>query len=135
VTLRTESDPPPERSDASTTKRPRRRSSGQINRVNQVNQINDAESERADDYHDEQKERVPDMERESGTKLALSATRSVRLRGVGVQIDALNDTLKAQLSLLDDDELAVLQSIHDKLNSGLDERLKEAADTVGGFVW
>ncbi|MET0391379.1 MAG: aroma-sacti cluster domain-containing protein [Polyangiales bacterium] len=64
-----------------------------------------------------------------------SLARTVRLRNSGLQIEALNASLQAQLALLDDDELAVLESIKSKLNSGLDERLKQAADTVGGFVW
>lgn len=67
----------------------------------------------------------------------ISTTRAVRVRATGAafQLDALNDNLKAQVALLDDDELAVLASIKNKLNSGLDEKLKKAADTVGGFVW
>lgn len=73
----------------------------------------------------------------SSEKSSMSAARSLRVRSTGAafQMDALSDNLKAQVSLLDDDELAVLSSIKAKLNSGLDERLKKAADTVGGFVW
>ena len=65
----------------------------------------------------------------------VSLARAVRLRNSGLQIDALSDTLKARLDLLDPDEIAVIESIKAKLNSGLDEKLKAAADTVGGFVW
>ncbi|HEY1058504.1 MAG TPA: aroma-sacti cluster domain-containing protein [Limnobacter sp.] len=67
----------------------------------------------------------------------LSSARAIRVRttGAAFQVDALNDTLKAQVALLDDDELAVLGAIKSKLNQGLDEKLKRAADTVGGFVW
>ena len=59
----------------------------------------------------------------------------VKATGAAFQLDALSDNLKAQVAKLDDDELAVLTSIKSKLNSGLDEKLKNAADTVGGFVW
>lgn len=62
-------------------------------------------------------------------------TRMVRLSAVEDQVAALSEPLQAQLSLLDEDEIAVLASIKTKLNSGLDERLKRAAGTVGGFVW
>lgn len=68
---------------------------------------------------------------------AMSSARAVRVRATGAafQMDALSDSLKSQVALLDDDELAVLTSIKAKLNNGLDEKLKRAADTVGGFVW
>lgn len=65
----------------------------------------------------------------------LTLAKTVRLRNTGVQIDVLSDDLKARLAVLDDDEIAVLSSIKAKLNSGLDAKLAEAADTVGGFVW
>lgn len=73
----------------------------------------------------------------SDEKQSMSSARSIRVRSTGAafQMDALSDNLKAQVALLDDDELAVLSSIKLKLNSGLDEKLKRAADTVGGFVW
>ncbi|MCR2746895.1 aroma-sacti cluster domain-containing protein [Limnobacter parvus] len=73
----------------------------------------------------------------SDEKASMSSARAVRIRSSGVvfQMDALSDNLKAQVALLDDDELAVLSSIKLKLNSGLDEKIKRAADTVGGFVW
>lgn len=73
----------------------------------------------------------------SDEKASMSSARAVRVRssGVAFQMDALSDSLKAQVALLDDDELAVLSSIKLKLNSGLDEKIKRAADTVGGFVW
>ncbi|MDH4394105.1 MAG: hypothetical protein QE278_00370 [Limnobacter sp.] len=73
----------------------------------------------------------------SDEKVNMSSARSVRVRSTGAafQLDALSDQLKSQVALLDDDELAVLGSIKAKLNNGLDEKLKRAADTVGGFVW
>lgn len=63
--------------------------------------------------------------------------RAVRVKNskVGRQFDALNQTLQARLSILDEDELKVLDSIKDKLNEGLNDAAREAADTVGGFVW
>lgn len=64
-----------------------------------------------------------------------SPARLVRLGDMGLNPDILNNELKAKISLLDDDELAVLASIKAKLNSGLSARLKAGADTVGGFVW
>jgi hypothetical protein len=64
-----------------------------------------------------------------------SEGRLERLKRVGVPVYALNDQLVRQLDLLDDDEIRAIVSIKEKLNSGLDERLKEAADVVGGFVW
>lgn len=73
----------------------------------------------------------------SEEKTGMSSARSMRVKATGAafQLDALSDNLKAQVAKLDDDELAVLTSIKTKLNSGLDEKLKNAADTVGGFVW
>ncbi|MDC0670582.1 aroma-sacti cluster domain-containing protein [Nannocystis radixulma] len=68
-------------------------------------------------------------------KLDLATAKAIRLRNSGLQFDALNEDLRKQVALLDDDELAVLNSIKGKLNSGLPEKLKQAADTVGGFVW
>ena len=73
----------------------------------------------------------------SEEKTGMSSARSMRVKATGAafQLDVLSDNLKAQVAKLDDDELAVLTSIKSKLNSGLDEKLKNAADTVGGFVW
>ena len=70
-------------------------------------------------------------------EVVMSSARAIRIRNSlsGGQMEALNDTLKAQLAMLDHDELEVLNSIKQKLNSGLDEKLRRAADTVGGFVW
>ena len=65
----------------------------------------------------------------------LDSKRLVRLQATEDQVSALHPTLQAQLSLLDDDEIAVLESIKGKLNSGLSLKLKRAAGTVGGFVW
>jgi len=72
---------------------------------------------------------------ETKTDAALGQTRALRLRYTGVQVDALSDNLKSQLALLDEDELAVVGAIKAKLNNGLSEAAKRAADTVGGFVW
>jgi len=58
-----------------------------------------------------------------------------RLRAIGVPVDALHPQLVEQLQTLDDTELQFLGSIKTKLNSGLDDQLRQAADTVGGFVW
>lgn len=70
------------------------------------------------------------------TEMVLSPARTIRLRSTGgAQLNALNTDLKARLAVLDDDEIAVLNSIKAKLNAGLDDALREAADTVGGFVW
>jgi hypothetical protein len=65
----------------------------------------------------------------------LSLARSVRLRNSGLKVEALNDNLKARLALLDEDELRVVEQIKEKLNRNLADAVKEAADTVGGFVW
>ena len=65
----------------------------------------------------------------------LSTAKSLRLRETSVQITALSDNMKGRLATLDDDEIAVLNSIKAKLNSGLSDLEKVAADTVGGFVW
>ena len=65
----------------------------------------------------------------------LTAARKVRLRATGVQFDALSDELVGRLNELDDDEIAALTAIKCKLNEGLPDNLKAAADTVGGFVW
>lgn len=61
--------------------------------------------------------------------------RLVRLQATQAQTAALSPALQAKLALLNDDEIAVLESIKSKLNSDLDAGLKAAADTVGGFVW
>jgi len=65
----------------------------------------------------------------------LSLARSVRLRNSGLKVEALNDNLKARLALLDEDELRVVEQIKEKLNRNLADSIKDAADTVGGFVW
>jgi hypothetical protein len=65
----------------------------------------------------------------------MSPARAVRVRASFGQVDALSDKLKSRIALLDDDELAVLQSVKEKLNAGLEANLKAAADTIGGFVW
>ena len=66
---------------------------------------------------------------------SLTQARTVRIRKSGLQVEALSEDLKAQVALLDDDELAVLEAVKEKLNSNLSDALKRAADTVGGFVW
>ena len=65
----------------------------------------------------------------------ISQARAVRLRGMGVHVDVMNDQLKAQIAQLDDDELAVLATVKAKLNNGLNDTMKNAAGSVGGFVW
>jgi hypothetical protein len=52
-----------------------------------------------------------------------------------MHVAALNEDLQLRVATLDQDELLILRSIKDKLNEGLSDRLKEVADTVGGFVW
>jgi hypothetical protein len=71
------------------------------------------------------------ISKETGMTLA----REIRLKSVVPHINTLNDDLKKQLALLDEDEIEVLSCIKDKLNSGLSDELAQAADTVGGFVW
>lgn len=65
----------------------------------------------------------------------MTMARELRVKSVAPQVTALSDDLKNQLSLLDDDELAVLGDIKAKLNQGLADDLAKAADTVGGLVW
>ena len=68
--------------------------------------------------------------------LELSAARDLRLRQTfGDQIDVYSDEVKAQLSLLDDDEIKVLAIIKQKLNKGLADRVRNAVDSVGVVVW
>jgi len=42
---------------------------------------------------------------------------------------------RSQLALLHDDELAVLNGIKTKLNSGLDDALRQRLARSAGFVW
>jgi hypothetical protein len=65
----------------------------------------------------------------------ITPARATRLRAAGLEIEALSDTLKAQVALLDDDELTVLASVKAKLNAGLDGTARTAAGNVGGFIW
>ncbi len=59
-----------------------------------------------------------------------------KLRKAGMlHVDVLDDRLKAQAAHLDDHEIAALGAIKSKLNNGLSEAARRAADTVGGFVW
>jgi hypothetical protein len=58
-----------------------------------------------------------------------------KLARAGVPVDALNERLIARITELDDDELDALVSIREKLNAGLDDRLRDAADNVGVVVW
>jgi len=68
--------------------------------------------------------------------LELSAARDLRLRQTfGTKVDVFSDDVKAQLSQLDDDEIRVLAIIKEKLNKGLEERLRDAVDSVGVIVW
>ena len=64
-----------------------------------------------------------------------SSEKGDRLRKAGVPIDAYSGGLRTALSKLDDSEIAAISAIKVKLNSGLTDKLKQAADTVGGFVW
>jgi hypothetical protein len=57
------------------------------------------------------------------------------LRKAGLPVDAYSDQMIAQLAALDEREVQSIVAIRQKLNEGLDEQLKKAADTVGGFVW
>ena len=61
--------------------------------------------------------------------------RATALSAIGLHHEVLSAPLQKQLATLDDHDIAALTKIHDKLNSGLSDRLKKAADTVGGFVW
>jgi hypothetical protein len=66
----------------------------------------------------------------------LSPAQADKLRQAGLlHVDVLDDHLKAQMAHLDDHEIAALAAIKTKLNSGLSEAARRAADTVGGFVW
>ena len=66
----------------------------------------------------------------------LSPAHADKLRQAGLlHVDVLDDHLKAQMAHLDDHEIAALAAIKTKLNSGLSEAARRAADTVGGFVW
>lgn len=66
----------------------------------------------------------------------LSSAQADKLRQAGLlHVDVLDDHLKAQMAHLDDHEIAALAAIKTKLNSGLSEAARRAADTVGGFVW
>ena len=65
----------------------------------------------------------------------MTIARELRVKTVVPQVAGLSDDLKNQLSRLDDDELAVLGAIKEKLNEGLSDELAQAVDTVGGFVW
>lgn len=68
--------------------------------------------------------------------LASSPARDLRLRQTfGDKIDVFSDDVKAQLSLLDDDEIKVLAIIKAKLNKNLGDRVRDAVDSVGVIVW
>ena len=58
-----------------------------------------------------------------------------QLEKAGLSVDALSPELQKQVDRLSVDEVRTLVSIKTKLNTGLAEKLKNAADTVGGFVW
>lgn len=58
-----------------------------------------------------------------------------RLRQSGVPVDALDGQLIRQLEVLTDEEVRILVSIKEKLNAGLDDRMRLAAGNVGGFIW
>ena len=65
----------------------------------------------------------------------VSDAKLTKLRSAGIHMEAFSEDLQRQVSQLDEKELAVLVSIKRKLNDGLAEDLRVAADTVGGFVW
>ncbi len=59
----------------------------------------------------------------------------IRVCNSGLQVDALSDELRARISLLDDDELAVLESVKAKLNSGLGYSLSiNYPDVIGTIL-
>ena len=66
----------------------------------------------------------------------LPATQSQELlRGASMHLEAFSPELQKQVGRLSADEVKTLIAIKTKLNSGLTDKLKQAADTVGGFVW
>ena len=67
--------------------------------------------------------------------MAIEAKRASALAAIGLHHEVLNEKLQLQLENHSNDDIATLTRIHGKLNNGLPERLKAAADTVGGFVW
>ena len=58
-----------------------------------------------------------------------------KLRKGGIHAEVFSEELQRQVVELDDRELSALVAIKQKLNEGLDDRIKRLADTVGGFVW
>ncbi len=68
-------------------------------------------------------------------KFELSSKKAESLRKAGLHVEVYTDEIKRQFEKLDDHEIEALVSIKNKLNSGLTDRLKQIADTVGGFVW
>lgn len=65
-----------------------------------------------------------------------SLARDLVLRNsFGSKVEMFSDEVKGQLALLDDDEIKVLVAIKEKLNSNLNQRLKEAVETVGAIIW
>jgi hypothetical protein len=58
-----------------------------------------------------------------------------KLRAAGMHTEGFSDDLKHQLSKLSTEEVNSLVAIKAKLNAGLSDAAKKAADTVGGFVW
>jgi hypothetical protein len=57
------------------------------------------------------------------------------LRRANLPVEVFSPELQKQLSRLSADEVRTLIAIKTKLNTGLSDALKQAADTVGGFVW
>lgn len=68
-------------------------------------------------------------------KFELSSKKAESLRKAGLHVEVYTDEVKRQFEKLDDREIEALVSIKSKLNSGLSERMRQIADTVGGFVW
>ncbi|KIG18376.1 hypothetical protein DB30_00661 [Enhygromyxa salina] len=64
-----------------------------------------------------------------------SLARTYKLESGNLHVLALRKELQERAHMLGDDEIMILASIKEKLNSGLPDKIKQAADTVGGFVW
>jgi hypothetical protein len=58
-----------------------------------------------------------------------------QLRAAGMHVEAFGDQLAHQVAKLSHEEVQTLVNIKAKLNAGLSDSLRAAADTVGGFVW
>ncbi len=72
------------------------------------------------------------MAENEGTK---GAPAHQLLRQAQLPVEGFSPELRKQIDRLSSEEVRALISIKSKLNTGLSEQLKQAADTVGGFVW